>query len=77
MVSGARRKTFFITTGRTEVMVKYTVQTKQWSTGFGQEYTDRNLHTSEAMDCLFKKQFGLTLAELNLMLIFQEYSHEG
>ena len=50
-------------------MEKSTDQTQQWSSEFGKEYTDRNPHTIEAMDGLYKKQFGLTRTELNVMFL--------
>jgi pseudaminic acid biosynthesis-associated methylase len=46
-----------------------TDQTQQWSSEFGKEYTDRNPHTIEVMDGLYKKQYGLTRTELNLMFL--------
>ena len=48
---------------------KFTDQTQQWSSEFGKEYTDRNPHTIEIMDALYKKQFGVTRTELNLMFL--------
>ena len=36
-------------------MRKFTDQMKQWSSEFGIEYTERNPHTSELMDELYKK----------------------
>jgi pseudaminic acid biosynthesis-associated methylase len=50
-------------------MKNHTDQTQQWSSAFGKEYTDRNPQTVEAMDKLYKKQFGLTRTELNLMFL--------
>lgn len=50
-------------------MEKVADQTQQWSSEFGKGYTDRNPHTLEAMDGLYKKQFGLTRTELNLMFL--------
>jgi pseudaminic acid biosynthesis-associated methylase len=52
-----------------KVMDKFTDQTQQWSSDFGKEYTDRNPHTIEAMDEHYKKQFGLTRTELNLVFL--------
>ncbi|MFA5181797.1 MAG: pseudaminic acid biosynthesis-associated methylase [Syntrophales bacterium] len=51
------------------MMEKVADQTQQWSSEFGKGYTDRNPHTLEAMDGLYKKQFGLTRTELNLMFL--------
>ncbi len=56
-------------TDRDKVMEKVTNQTQKWSSEFGKEYTDRNPHTIEIMDELYKKQFGLTRTELNLMFL--------
>ena len=50
-------------------MKKFTDQMQQWSSEFGKEYTERNPHTIEVMDELYKKQFGLTRTELNLMFL--------
>jgi len=50
-------------------MEKFTDQMQQWSLEFGKEYTDRNPHTIEAMDKLYKQQFGLTRTELNLTFL--------
>jgi pseudaminic acid biosynthesis-associated methylase len=50
-------------------MKNHTDQTQQWSSAFGKEYTDRNPQTIGAMDKLYKKQFGLTRTELNLMFL--------
>lgn len=50
-------------------MKKFTDQMQQWSSEFGKEYTERNPHTIEAMDGLYRKQFGLTRTELNLMFL--------
>lgn len=46
-------------------MGKLTKQMEAWVGQFGQEYTDRNTHTLEEMDLLYKKQFGITRAEMN------------
>ena len=46
-------------------MGKFTDQMQQWSSEFGKEYTERNPHTIEVMDGLYKKQFGLSRTELN------------
>jgi pseudaminic acid biosynthesis-associated methylase len=48
---------------------KFNDQTQQWSSEFGKEYTDRNPHTIENADELYKKQFGLTRTELNLFFL--------
>lgn len=50
-------------------MNNQTDQSQQWSSEFGKEYTDRNPHTIEAMDGLYKKQFGLTRTKLNSMFL--------
>ena len=50
-------------------MEKFTDQMQQWSSEFGKEYTDRNPHTMEAMDKLYKQEFGLTRTELNLTFL--------
>ena len=50
-------------------MGKITDQMQQWASQFGKEYTERNPHTIEVMDDLYKKQFGLTRTELNLMFL--------
>jgi len=50
-------------------MEKSTDQMQQWSSEFGKEYTERNPHTIEVMDGLYKKQFGLTRTELNLIFL--------
>ena len=50
-------------------MGKFTDQMQQWSSEFGKEYTERNPHTIEVMDGLYKKQFGLTRTELNLTFL--------
>jgi pseudaminic acid biosynthesis-associated methylase len=52
-----------------KVMEKFTDQVQQWSSEFGKEYTERNPHTIEIMDGLYKKQFGLTRTELNLTFL--------
>lgn len=50
-------------------MGKFTDQMQMWSSEFGKEYTERNPHTIEVMDEFYKKQFGLTRTELNLMFL--------
>jgi len=50
-------------------MKKFTNQMQQWSSEFGKGYTERNPHTIEVMDELYKKQFGLTRTELNLTFL--------
>lgn len=69
MVFGERKKTHSVKARKDKVMEKFTDQTQQWSSEFGKEYTDRNPHTIEVMDGLYKKQFGLTRTELNLMFL--------
>jgi pseudaminic acid biosynthesis-associated methylase len=58
-----------VKTDKDKVMEKVTNQTQQWSSEFGKEYTDRSPQTIEIMDELYKKQFGLTRTELNLMFL--------
>lgn len=50
-------------------MEKFTDQMQQWSSECGKEYTERNPHSIEVMDELYKKQFGLTRTELNLTFL--------
>ena len=50
-------------------MEKITKQMQQRSSEFGKEYTDRNPNTIEIVDEIYKKQFGLTRTELNLMFL--------
>jgi len=50
-------------------MDKTTNQTKEWASEFGKRYTERNPKTIESLDELYKKQFGLTRTELNLMFL--------
>lgn len=40
-------------------------QSAIWSGGFGTAYTERNPHTVEQMDTLYRKNFGLARSELN------------
>lgn len=42
-----------------------TTQTQAWSGEFGGSYTGRNPRTADAMDALYRKNFGLTRSELN------------
>lgn len=46
-------------------MAKETKQAKTWSGDFGKEYTDRNPHSPEEMNALYKKNFGVTRTEMN------------
>jgi pseudaminic acid biosynthesis-associated methylase len=46
-------------------MTAKTRQMNMWSGDFGRSYTDRNPHTPEAMDELYRKNFGVTRSELN------------
>ena len=46
-----------------------TEQMKKWAGKFGKEYTDRNAMTSNEMEELYKKQFGMTRTEMNLEFI--------
>ncbi len=40
-------------------------QTEAWLGSFGREYTERNAHTVEEMDELYRRNFGLTRTEIN------------
>ena len=42
-----------------------TVQLEHWESDFGREYTDRNSLTPEALDDLYRKNYGVTRSELN------------
>jgi pseudaminic acid biosynthesis-associated methylase len=42
-----------------------TVQLEHWQSDFGREYTDRNSLTPEALDDLYRKNYGVTRSELN------------
>jgi pseudaminic acid biosynthesis-associated methylase len=46
-------------------MSKFTKQMEEWASQFGKEYTDRNAHTLEEMDLLYKRQYGVTRTEMN------------
>ena len=50
-------------------MKEDTYQSKKWASEFGKMYTDRNPHTIEEMDEIYKKQYGITRTELNLMFL--------
>jgi len=50
-------------------MAEHTSQMEEWSSEFGKEYTGRNPHSTEIMDELYKKQFGLSRTELNLLFL--------
>jgi len=36
-----------------------------WAGQFGREYTDRNAHTVEEMELLYRRQYGITRTEMN------------
>lgn len=40
-------------------------QEKIWSSDFGRNYTDRNVMTSDELDELYRKRYGVTRSELN------------
>jgi pseudaminic acid biosynthesis-associated methylase len=42
-----------------------TVQLEQWRSDFGREYTDRNSLSPEALDQLYRKNYGVARSELN------------
>ena len=42
-----------------------TVQLEHWQSEFGREYTDRNSLTPEALDDLYRKNYGVSRSELN------------
>lgn len=42
-----------------------TKQEDFWSTNFGEAYSDRNQHTVEALDAIYKETFGTTRGEMN------------
>lgn len=46
-------------------MMKRTEQEGTWTGEFGKDYTDRNPHTPEELDSLYKERFGLTRTALN------------
>jgi len=46
-------------------MTKITEQMDKWAGEFGREYTDRNALSLEEMEALYKKNYGVTRAELN------------
>lgn len=45
--------------------MKHTTQSKEWSSGFGDEYTDRNPKNSHEMDELYLKNFNIKRTDLN------------
>jgi len=55
--------------GRMELVGESAYQMQRWSSEFGREYTGRNPHTIEAMDDLYREQFGRTRTELNLTFL--------
>lgn len=50
-------------------MVVMSNQSKAWSSVFGDEYTDRNLMTTQDMDAMYLKQYGTSRTELNNLFI--------
>jgi len=46
-------------------MSEITEQMKKWAGEFGEEYTDRNALSLEEMEALYKRNYGVTRAELN------------
>ena len=62
-------ETHSVKTRKDKIIGKFTDQTQPWSAEFGKGYTDRNPHTIEVMDGLYKKQFGLTRTALNLTFL--------
>ncbi len=42
-----------------------TAQIEKWESDFGREYTDRNLLEPEALDALYRKNYGVSRSELN------------
>lgn len=45
--------------------IAQTRQISEWTSGFGEEYTNRNLLTPEQHDALYETDFGITRKELN------------
>ena len=46
-------------------MPEITEQMEKWAGEFGKEYTDRNALSLEEMEALYKRNYGVTRAELN------------
>lgn len=42
-----------------------TAQTEAWKGGFGREYTDRNTFGVDALDSLYRENYGLTRTQIN------------
>ncbi len=42
-----------------------TKQESAWAGEFGKEYTERNPHSADEMNLLYKKEFGVTRSEMN------------
>jgi len=42
-----------------------TAQTATWKGDFGREYTDRNTYEADALDALYRKNYGLTRTQIN------------
>jgi pseudaminic acid biosynthesis-associated methylase len=45
--------------------VRETKQLEKWTGGFGQKYTERNRSSLSAMERLYRRNFGVTRAEMN------------
>jgi len=58
-------KTYKSPTFTNKMNILETEQAKKWEGNFGDEYTDRNPQTKEAMDELYQNNFGITRAQLN------------
>lgn len=46
-------------------MTSPTDPAREWSSGFGKDYTDRNPRSFEEVDDLYRRQFGVTRSQLN------------
>ncbi len=46
-------------------MAKFTKQMKKWGGRFGKEYTNRNAHSLNDMENLYKERYGSTRTEMN------------
>jgi pseudaminic acid biosynthesis-associated methylase len=46
-----------------------TAQTEVWKGEFGRSYTDRNTFNVEALDSLYRKNYGLTRTQINQMFL--------
>ena len=50
-------------------MTYRTYQEKQWNGNLGKKYTERNILTPHELDKLTKKDYGITMTELNNLFI--------